>query len=59
MRDDRRVTSAAHPTTVRVDAALVEEAARRLTGVVERTPLQRNVRLSAGGAEVWFKREDL
>ena len=42
-----------------MDAALVEEAAQRLAGVVGRTPLQRNVRLSAGGAEVWFKREDL
>jgi threonine dehydratase len=40
-------------------AALVEEAASRLAGVVERTPLQRNARLSAGDAEVWFKREDL
>ncbi len=40
-------------------ADLVEDAARRLSGVVERTPLQRNARLSAGGAEVWFKREDL
>jgi len=42
-----------------MSASLVEEAARRLTGVVERTPLQRNSRLSAGGAQVWFKREDL
>src|SRR3954451_16938865 len=40
-------------------AALVEGAARRLSGVVERTPLQHNTRLSAGGAEVWLKREDL
>jgi threonine dehydratase len=42
-----------------MSASLVEEAARRLAGVVERTPLQRNSRLSAGGAQVWFKREDL
>ncbi len=40
-------------------ADLVEEAAARLAGVVDRTPLQRNDRLSAGGAQVWFKREDL
>ncbi|WP_232506098.1 threonine ammonia-lyase IlvA [Microlunatus flavus] len=40
-------------------AEQVEEAAARLAGVVDRTPLQRNARLSAGGAEVWLKREDL
>ncbi len=41
-------------------AALVEEAAARLAGVVTRTPLERNERLSAlVGAEVWLKREDL
>jgi len=40
-------------------AALVEEATQRLAGVVDRTPLQRNARLSSGGVEVWFKREDL
>jgi threonine dehydratase len=38
----------------------VEQAARRLTGVAERTPLQRNARLSElTGAAVWIKREDL
>lgn len=38
----------------------VEDAGRRLAGVVERTPLQRNARLSAlTGADVWLKREDL
>jgi threonine dehydratase len=38
----------------------VREAGRRLAGVVERTPLQRNARLSAlTGADVWLKREDL
>jgi threonine dehydratase len=41
-------------------AALVEEAAARLAGVVTRTPLERSERLSARvGAEVWLKREDL
>jgi threonine dehydratase len=41
-------------------ADLVEEAAARLAGVVTRTPLERNERLSAAvGAEVWCKREDL
>ena len=41
-------------------AALVEEAAARLAGVVSRTPLERSERLSAlVGAEVWLKREDL
>ena len=43
-----------------VNAALVEDAARRLTGVVLRTPLERNVRLSKRIAgSVWLKREDL
>jgi threonine dehydratase len=41
-------------------ADLVDEAAARLAGVVRRTPLERNERLSAlVGAEVWLKREDL
>ncbi|WP_232807148.1 hypothetical protein [Geodermatophilus chilensis] len=41
-------------------SAEVEAAARRLAGVAERTPLQRNARLSdATGADVWLKREDL
>lgn len=41
-------------------AQLVEEAAARLAGVVTRTPLERNERLSAlVGGEVWLKREDL
>ncbi|MBB3086705.1 threonine ammonia-lyase IlvA [Geodermatophilus sabuli] len=40
--------------------AAVREAVGRLTGVAERTPLQRNARLSAAtGADVWVKREDL
>ena len=38
----------------------VREAGRRLAGVIERTPLQRNARLSGlTGADVWLKREDL
>jgi threonine dehydratase len=41
-------------------SAEVEQAARRLAGVAERTPLQRNARLSeATGADVWLTREDL
>ncbi|MFF0771081.1 threonine ammonia-lyase IlvA [Nonomuraea wenchangensis] len=43
-----------------VDAAAVEEAAQRLTGVVTTTPLERNPRLSElRGAHVWLKREDM
>ncbi|MFT4110973.1 threonine ammonia-lyase IlvA [Propionicimonas sp.] len=43
-----------------IDARAVDEAAERLAGVVTRTPLQRNERLSAAtGANVWLKREDL
>lgn len=45
---------------IRVGADAVEEASARLSGVVRRTPLQRNERLSnRTGAEVWVKREDL
>jgi threonine dehydratase len=41
-------------------SAEVAAAARRLAGVAERTPLQRNARLSElTGAGVWIKREDL
>lgn len=41
-------------------ASLVEGAVERLAGVVTRTPLERNERLSAlVGGEVWLKREDL
>ncbi|HWH20477.1 MAG TPA: threonine ammonia-lyase IlvA [Solirubrobacterales bacterium] len=41
-------------------APLVEEAVERLAGVVTRTPLELNERLSAlVGGEVWLKREDL
>jgi threonine dehydratase len=47
------------PPTDKV-ASLVEEAVERLAGVVTRTPLERNERLSAlVGGEVWLKREDL
>lgn len=43
-----------------VDAAAVEAAARRLAGVVARSPLELNERLSARTeAQVWLKREDL
>ena len=43
-----------------IDAAAVDAAATRLEGVVTRTPLERNERLSdRTGAEVWLKREDL
>jgi threonine dehydratase len=45
---------------VTVDAAAVEDAARRLADVVPASPLQRNARLSARvGGDVWLKREDL
>lgn len=38
----------------------VLDATERLVGIAERTPLQRNPRLSeATGTQVWFKREDL
>ncbi|NEK87648.1 threonine ammonia-lyase IlvA [Blastococcus saxobsidens] len=38
----------------------MHDAVRRLDGVAERTPLQRNARLSGlTGADVWLKREDL
>ncbi len=41
-------------------AADVRDAVGRLAGVAERTPLQRNQRLSdLTGADVWLKREDL
>ena len=63
MRDDREVTATTSTATAeaaeRVDAALVEEAAERLAGVVARTPLQHNARLSGAGVDVWLKREDL
>jgi threonine dehydratase len=59
VRDDRVVTAEARQRSVEMGAALVEEAAERLAGVVDRTPLQRNARLSSAGVEVWFKREDL
>ena len=43
-----------------VDAELVEQAAKRLEGVVATTPLERNARLSERlGADIWLKREDL
>jgi len=45
---------------VTVDAALVDDAAERLAGVVATTPLEPNARLSELlGAQVWLKREDL
>jgi threonine dehydratase len=48
-----------NPRTDKV-ASSVEEAVERLAGVVTRTPLERNERLSAlVGGEVWLKREDL
>jgi threonine dehydratase len=41
-------------------AADIDAASARLHGIVETTPLQLNVRLSATtGADVWLKREDL
>ncbi len=53
------IERSANPHAGRV-ASLVEEAVVRLAGVVTRTPLERNERLSAlVGGEVWLKREDL
>ena len=50
----------ARDRSTRSSRQAVEEAVGRLDGVAVRTPLQRNVRLSAAtGAEVWLKREDL
>jgi threonine dehydratase len=47
-------------TAARLDAGAVEEAAAALRGVVSRTPLHRNDRLSdLVGGDVWLKREDL
>ena len=46
--------------SIPIDAALVEEAAQRLGGVVARTPLEPLPRLSDRiGGSVWIKREDL
>lgn len=43
-----------------VSSAMIEQAALRVEGVVARTPLVPNPRLSvATGAQVWLKREDL
>ncbi len=43
-----------------MNALDVEQAAERLAGVTQPTPLQRNERLSARvGSDVWLKREDL
>jgi threonine dehydratase len=58
--EDDGVGSSVDETIQGAFAAEVREAGRRLAGVAERTPLQRNARLSAlTGAEVWLKREDL
>ena len=41
-------------------AEAIDEAAGRVADVVSRTPMERNMRLSAlTGADVWLKREDL
>lgn len=43
-----------------VAASAVDEAGTRLEGIIRRTPLERNARLSdMTGSEVWLKREDL
>jgi threonine dehydratase len=61
--EDGPVISSVDDTTGHAPSAFtdeVREAAHRLAGVAERTPLQRNARLSAlTGADVWVKREDL
>jgi threonine dehydratase len=57
--DDDGVVSVAPSIPDRFTAE-VRDAVRRLDGVAERTPLQRNARLSGlTGADVWLKREDL
>ena len=49
-----------HNDPVTIDANAVDAAAQRLAGVVTRTPLQLNDRLSAATrASIWLKREDL
>jgi threonine dehydratase len=51
--------TSSNPSAARL-GPLVEEAVGRLAGVVTRTPLQRNERLSdLVGGDVWLKREDL
>jgi threonine dehydratase len=65
--EDVCVSASVDETPVRAEAftaeaftAEVRETGRRLAGVAERTPLQRNARLSGlTGADVWVKREDL
>lgn len=53
-------TPAFHWNGTPISADAVEDAATRLSGVIRRTPLHRNDRLSARtGARVWLKREDL
>src|SRR3712207_7426880 len=60
IRRPPRSTLFPYTTLFRSFSAEVTAAVRRLTGVVERTPLQRNARLSeATRAQVWVKREDL
>jgi threonine dehydratase len=55
--DDEGVSAPSSPDAFTAD---VHEAVRLLEGVAERTPLQRNARLSGlTGADVWLKREDL
>ncbi len=59
--DDGAVNAAIEdPSPTHDFSATVRDAVHRLDGVAERTPLQRNARLSRlTGADVWFKREDL
>jgi threonine dehydratase len=58
--DDDGVSTVVDSRSARAFTAEVRDAVRRLEGVAERTPLQRNARLSGlTGADVWLKREDL
>ena len=60
MDDDDGVSTVVDSRSARAFTAEVRDAVRRLEGVAERTPLQRNARLSGlTGADVWLKREDL
>jgi threonine dehydratase len=57
---DALLPTAGPPSADVAFTAEVDAAVRRLAGVAERTPLQRNARLSElTGAQVWVKREDL
>ncbi|MDG5769092.1 MULTISPECIES: threonine ammonia-lyase IlvA [Mycolicibacterium] len=60
MTADLSKSSRVSPLAAPLSAADIDEAAKRISGVVTRSPLQFNERLSeATGANVYLKREDL